>query len=332
GRGVCPTAPAATDARVHGARARGDRRAPRAAPSRGVRGGAVLGARGGGAHGAESASPLRCGPLLRRARRRSRGRAIRRARQSVGAVRGDVRLPRRHQSRPTPRSRRDARARGPAAHGDAPGARRPWTTDGRATPQGRARTQIRENLNAECGVRNAECQWRCRAANDLRHLFRIPHSALRTLAVTSLPLTPVLVGPTAVGKTAVVAAWAEAESISVVSADARQVYRGLDIGTAKPSGALLARGPSRSRCSRGGASAGGRSTPARPGRCGRGTFNSRCHGTCCTVASLNAWTRCSRGAWWTSCGGSWRRAWRRTPRGSTGWDIERWLRCSQGGF
>jgi len=62
-------------------------------------------------------------------------------------------------------------------------------------------------------------------------------------SVTSLPLTPVLVGPTAVGKTAVVAAWAECEPVTVVSADARQVYRGLDIGTAKPSGALLARVP-----------------------------------------------------------------------------------------
>jgi len=61
--------------------------------------------------------------------------------------------------------------------------------------------------------------------------------------VTSLPLTPVLVGPTAVGKTAVVAAWADSEPITVVSADARQVYRGLDIGTAKPSGALLGRAP-----------------------------------------------------------------------------------------
>ena len=60
---------------------------------------------------------------------------------------------------------------------------------------------------------------------------------------TSLPLTPVLVGPTAVGKTAVAAAWAECEPVTVVSADARQVYRGLDIGTAKPSGALLARVP-----------------------------------------------------------------------------------------
>ena len=56
-------------------------------------------------------------------------------------------------------------------------------------------------------------------------------------------LTPVIVGPTAVGKTAVAAAWAEGEPITVVSADARQVYRGLDIGTAKPSGGLLARVP-----------------------------------------------------------------------------------------
>jgi len=62
-------------------------------------------------------------------------------------------------------------------------------------------------------------------------------------AVTSPPLTPVLVGPTAVGKTAVAAAWAECEPIGVVSADARQVYRGLDIGTAKPAGAVLARVP-----------------------------------------------------------------------------------------
>ncbi len=53
-------------------------------------------------------------------------------------------------------------------------------------------------------------------------------------------LTPVLVGPTAVGKTAVAAAWALHESITVVSADARQVYRGLDVGTAKPSRAVLA--------------------------------------------------------------------------------------------
>lgn len=56
-------------------------------------------------------------------------------------------------------------------------------------------------------------------------------------------LTPVLVGPTAVGKTAVATAWAALEPITIVSADARQVYRGLAIGTAKPSPDLLERVP-----------------------------------------------------------------------------------------
>lgn len=46
---------------------------------------------------------------------------------------------------------------------------------------------------------------------------------------------PVLVGPTAIGKTAVALALAELLPIEVVSADSRQIYRRLDIGTAKPS-------------------------------------------------------------------------------------------------
>jgi len=45
---------------------------------------------------------------------------------------------------------------------------------------------------------------------------------------------PVLVGPTAVGKTAVALALAQHLSIEVISADSRQAYRRLDIGTAKP--------------------------------------------------------------------------------------------------
>lgn len=45
---------------------------------------------------------------------------------------------------------------------------------------------------------------------------------------------PVLVGPTAVGKTAVALALAQHWPLEVVSADSRQVYRRLDIGTAKP--------------------------------------------------------------------------------------------------
>ena len=45
---------------------------------------------------------------------------------------------------------------------------------------------------------------------------------------------PVILGPTAVGKTAVALALAAHWPLEVVSADSRQVYRRLDIGTAKP--------------------------------------------------------------------------------------------------
>jgi tRNA dimethylallyltransferase len=51
------------------------------------------------------------------------------------------------------------------------------------------------------------------------------------------------VGATAVGKTAVAVALAALTPVTVISADARQVYRGLDIGTAKPDRALRARVP-----------------------------------------------------------------------------------------
>ena len=57
------------------------------------------------------------------------------------------------------------------------------------------------------------------------------------------PVVPVLVGPTGVGKTAVAVAMAASQPLTVISADARQVYRGLDIGTAKPDAATLARVP-----------------------------------------------------------------------------------------
>ena len=48
------------------------------------------------------------------------------------------------------------------------------------------------------------------------------------------PLVPVIVGPTAVGKTAVVLALRKHWDVVAISADSRQIYRGLDIGTAKP--------------------------------------------------------------------------------------------------
>ncbi|MGQ0701782.1 MAG: tRNA (adenosine(37)-N6)-dimethylallyltransferase MiaA [Gemmatimonadales bacterium] len=45
---------------------------------------------------------------------------------------------------------------------------------------------------------------------------------------------PIIVGPTAIGKTAVALALAAHLPIEVISADSRQIYRRLDIGTAKP--------------------------------------------------------------------------------------------------
>ena len=54
---------------------------------------------------------------------------------------------------------------------------------------------------------------------------------------------PVLVGPTAVGKTAVALALAQHWPLEVISADSRQVYRRLDIGTAKPTRRERARVP-----------------------------------------------------------------------------------------
>lgn len=59
----------------------------------------------------------------------------------------------------------------------------------------------------------------------------------------SLPKVAVLVGPTAVGKTAVALDLAEALGAEIVNADSMQVYRELDIGTAKPTRAERARVP-----------------------------------------------------------------------------------------
>ncbi len=48
-------------------------------------------------------------------------------------------------------------------------------------------------------------------------------------------LIPILVGATGVGKTALSLQWAEQNHLSILSADSMQVYRGMDIGTAKVS-------------------------------------------------------------------------------------------------
>ncbi|MEX1032243.1 MAG: tRNA (adenosine(37)-N6)-dimethylallyltransferase MiaA [Cellvibrionaceae bacterium] len=54
-----------------------------------------------------------------------------------------------------------------------------------------------------------------------------------------------LMGPTAVGKTAVAMALREQLPLDLISVDSTQVYRGLDIGSAKPSAEDLARAPHR---------------------------------------------------------------------------------------
>lgn len=56
-------------------------------------------------------------------------------------------------------------------------------------------------------------------------------SSIGALAGSSLP---VICGPTASGKSALALRLAERVGASIISADSRQVYRGFDIGTAKP--------------------------------------------------------------------------------------------------
>jgi tRNA dimethylallyltransferase len=58
-----------------------------------------------------------------------------------------------------------------------------------------------------------------------------------------LPALVLIAGPTAVGKSEVALRLAERSNGEIVSVDSMQVYRGLDIGTAKPSAADRARVP-----------------------------------------------------------------------------------------
>ena len=55
----------------------------------------------------------------------------------------------------------------------------------------------------------------------------------------------VITGPTAAGKSALALSLAERFPITILSADSRQIYRGFDIGTAKPTSAELAAVPHR---------------------------------------------------------------------------------------
>jgi tRNA dimethylallyltransferase len=61
-------------------------------------------------------------------------------------------------------------------------------------------------------------------------------------AVADAPL-PVICGPTAAGKSALAMALAREAPVTIISADSRQLYRGFDIGTAKPTRAEQAMVP-----------------------------------------------------------------------------------------
>jgi len=69
--------------------------------------------------------------------------------------------------------------------------------------------------------------------------------ATEAATAQSLPVLPVFVlaGPTGAGKTDWAVRLAEQSAVEIVSVDSAQVYRGLDIGTAKPSRALRERIP-----------------------------------------------------------------------------------------
>src|SRR3990172_5643002 len=77
-------------------------------------------------------------------------------------------------------------------------------------------------------------------SNDAPH-DTDPKGFLKPLG-SKFPLV-LIIGPTAVGKTELAIQLAERLGGEIVSADSRQVYRGMDIGTAKPTREEQARVP-----------------------------------------------------------------------------------------
>ncbi len=65
------------------------------------------------------------------------------------------------------------------------------------------------------------------------------------MPIDQRPLAVFLMGPTASGKTALACALSDCFAVELVSVDSALVYRGMDIGTAKPDAAMLARYPHR---------------------------------------------------------------------------------------
>src|SRR3569833_3972721 len=63
------------------------------------------------------------------------------------------------------------------------------------------------------------------------------------MPASSPPPAIFLLGPTASGKTALAVSLVERFPLEIISVDSALVYRGMDIGTAKPDAATLARAP-----------------------------------------------------------------------------------------
>src|SRR5271165_4730482 len=72
---------------------------------------------------------------------------------------------------------------------------------------------------------------------DARRSGPVVHARPLMAAIPAI----LLMGPTAAGKSALALALAERLGGEIVSVDSAQVYRGLDIGTAKPDAAIRAR-------------------------------------------------------------------------------------------
>src|SRR5687768_1535584 len=72
---------------------------------------------------------------------------------------------------------------------------------------------------------------------------RAPSANLDRMPTDALPAVVALAGPTASGKSAASLVLAEMLDAEIVSVDSALVYRGMDIGTAKPTRSELARAP-----------------------------------------------------------------------------------------
>ena len=66
---------------------------------------------------------------------------------------------------------------------------------------------------------------------------------MQSIVTANKPLVIMLMGPTACGKTALAMALSEILPIDIISVDSALVYRGMDIGTGKPTAAELAKAP-----------------------------------------------------------------------------------------